>query len=55
METILYSQYSAQLDLALMLNQITVEEYWEEIIRQMSVDLEVRGISEFESLAWVKK
>lgn len=48
--TISYSQTQAQLDLALMLNQITVEEYWDEITRQMSVDLEVRGISEFESL-----
>lgn len=33
METIVYSQDQAGLDLALMLGQITREEYWEEVRR----------------------
>lgn len=42
--TVFYSQRQAQLDLALMLGQITSEEYWEEVLRELSVSIEVRRL-----------
>ena len=44
-ETIFYSQGHAQLDLALMCNQITEEEYYEELLRELAVELMVLGLS----------
>lgn len=56
METIFYYQYQAQLDIALMYNQITEEEYYEESIRETVVELMVLGLSSgIVKLTYVKK
>jgi len=43
METIIYSQDQAGLDLALMLGQITEEEYLDESLRSVEIQLVLLG------------